>query len=83
MFVSSFHRPNLHLAAAPKIGETAQLLEFLHATRANAASSIAAAAQKPSASPRSSNEKGFPALPFHAGLDPQLKRDSLKRFRSG
>ena len=29
VFLSSFHRPNLHLAAAPKIGETAQLLEFL------------------------------------------------------
>jgi superfamily II DNA helicase RecQ len=29
------------------------------------------------------NEKGFPALPFHAGLDPMLKRDSLTRFRSG
>ena len=21
------------------------------------------------------NEKGYPALPFHAGLDPQVKRD--------
>ena len=29
VFVSSFHRPNLRLSAAPKIGETAQLLEFL------------------------------------------------------
>ncbi len=26
-FVASFHRPNLHLAAAAKVGETAQLLE--------------------------------------------------------
>jgi ATP-dependent DNA helicase RecQ len=29
------------------------------------------------------NEKGYPALPFHAGLDPQVKKDSLARFRSG
>ena len=28
-------------------------------------------------------EKGFPALPFHAGLDPAHKRQSLTRFRSG
>ena len=31
IFVSSFHRPNLHLGAAAKVGETAQLLEFLAA----------------------------------------------------
>ena len=29
VFLSSFHRPNLHLAAEPKVGETAQLLAFL------------------------------------------------------
>ena len=28
-FVASFHRPNLHIAAAPKVGETAQLLDLL------------------------------------------------------
>ncbi len=28
-------------------------------------------------------EKGYLALPFHAGLDPEVKRDSLMRFRSG
>src|SRR5580692_12276409 len=28
-FVASFHRPNLHISAAPKVGETAQLLELL------------------------------------------------------
>ncbi len=31
VFVSSFHRPNLRLSAAPKVGETAQLLDFLAA----------------------------------------------------
>ena len=29
IFVASFHRPNLHIAAAPKVGETAQLLDLL------------------------------------------------------
>src|SRR6202140_1007074 len=29
VFLASFHRPNLHLAAEPKVGETAQLLSFL------------------------------------------------------
>jgi ATP-dependent DNA helicase RecQ len=29
------------------------------------------------------NDKGYPALPFHAGLDPMVKKQSLARFRSG
>ncbi len=83
VFVSSFHRPNLRLSAAPKIGETAQLLEFLQRHKGECGIVYCGSRAKTERMAAKLNEKGFPALPFHAGLDPLLKRESLTRFRSG
>jgi ATP-dependent DNA helicase RecQ len=83
VFVSSFHRPNLRLSAAPKIGETAQLLEFLQRHKGECGIVYCGSRAKTERMAAKLSEKGFPALPFHAGLDPLLKRESLTRFRSG
>ena len=83
VFVSSFHRPNLHLSAAPKIGETAQLLDFLRRHKGECGIVYCGSRAKTERTAAKLNEKGFAALPFHAGLDPLLKRESLTRFRSG
>jgi ATP-dependent DNA helicase RecQ len=83
VFVSSFHRPNLRLAAAPKVGETAQLLDFLKQHRGECGIVYCGSRAKTERMAAKLTEKGFPALPFHAGLDPDLKRASLMRFRSG
>jgi ATP-dependent DNA helicase RecQ len=82
-FVASFHRPNLHIGAAPKASETAQLLDLLArhtgvcgivycGTRAKTERVVARLVSK-----------RIPALAFHAGLDPETKRAALARFRSG
>ena len=83
VFVSSFHRPNLRLSAAPKVGETAQLFDFLRQHKGECGIVYCGSRAKTERVAAKLSEKGFPALPFHAGLDPMLKRQSLTRFRSG
>ena len=82
-FVASFHRPNLNLAAAAKIGERAQLLELLGRHKGECGIVYCGSRAKTERMAQALVEKGYAALPFHAGLDPQQKRDSLARFRSG
>ena len=83
VFVSSFHRPNLRLSAAPKLGETAQLMEFLKRHQGECGIVYCGSRVKTERMAAKLNEKGYPAVAFHAGLDPMVKRDSLTRFRSG
>ncbi len=83
VFVSSFHRPNLRLSAAPKLGETAQLMEFLKRHQGECGIVYCGSRAKTERMAAKLNEKGYPAVAFHAGLDPMVKRDSLTRFRSG
>ena len=83
VFLSSFHRANLHLAAAAKIGETAQLLEFLAGHKGECGIVYCGSRAKTERTAAKLVEKGFPAIAFHAGLDPEHKRGSLARFRSG
>ena len=83
VFVSSFHRPNLRLSAAPKLGETAQLFEFLKRHQGECGIVYCGSRAKTERMAAKLSEKGYPALPFHAGLDPMHKRESLMRFRSG
>ena len=83
VFVSSFHRPNLRLSAAPKLGETAQLFEFLKRHKGECGIVYCGSRAKTERMAAKLSEKGYPALPFHAGLDPLHKRESLMRFRSG
>lgn len=83
VFVSSFHRPNLHLAATPKLSETTQLLEFLAAHRGECGIVYCGSRAKTERTAARLADRGYPAIAFHAGLDPEHKRDALARFRSG
>jgi ATP-dependent DNA helicase RecQ len=83
IFVASFHRPNLRIAAEPKLGETAQLLDIL--SRHHGACGIVYCATRAKTERMAAKlvEKGLPAIAFHAGLDAEHKRAALARFRSG
>ena len=83
VFTASFHRSNLHLAASPKIGETAQLLAFLRGQQGACGIIYCGSRAKTERMAAKLADKGLPALAFHAGLDPSAKRASLLRFRSG
>ena len=83
VFVSSFHRPNLRVSAAAKVGETAQLMDFLKRHQNECGIVYCGSRAKTERVAQRLNDKGYPAIVFHAGLDPDVKRDALARFRSG
>jgi ATP-dependent DNA helicase RecQ len=83
VFLASFHRPNLHLAAEPKVGETAQLLGFLARHKGECGIVYCGSRARTERVAAKLMEKGCPAVPFHAGLDPEQKRGAAARFRSG
>lgn len=83
VFVASFHRPNLHLAAEPKIGETAPLLALLARHPGNCGIVYCGSRAKTERIAKRLQANGHPALAFHAGLEPAEKRVALARFRSG
>jgi ATP-dependent DNA helicase RecQ len=84
VFAASFHRPNLHIAAAPKEdGEMAQLLAVLRRHREAAGIVYCGSRAKTERVAAALAAKGWPALAFHAGLPAEAKRAALARFRSG
>ncbi len=83
VFTASFHRPNLHIAARAKEGETAELIEVLERHRGEAGIVYCGSRNKTERIAHRLSGKGFMALPFHAGLSALEKRVGLTRFRSG
>jgi ATP-dependent DNA helicase RecQ len=83
VFAASFHRPNLHLACEPKVGETAQLLALLQRHPDAAGIVYCGSRAKTERVAASLLAKGIQAIAFHAGLPPEQKRAGLTRFRSG
>ncbi|HET8995370.1 MAG TPA: DNA helicase RecQ [Acetobacteraceae bacterium] len=83
VFVSSFHRPNLRLAAEPKVGETSQLLDFLARHPGECGIVYCGSRAKTERIAARLQGKGMQAIAFHAGLDAETKRAALTRFRSG
>jgi len=83
VFAASFYRPNLHLAAQPKEGETRELLEFLRARDGQAGIVYCGSRAKTERVTQRLAERGLPSIAFHAGLSALEKRAGLTRFRSG
>ncbi len=83
VFAASFHRPNLNLAAEPKVGETAQLLDLLARNPGACGIVYCGSRAKTERIAAKLQQKGFPAIAFHAGLERGDKRAALARFRSG
>jgi len=80
---SSFHRPNLFLAASPKGSETRQAQDALERHKEDASIVYCGSRNRTERMAKSLRERGFNALPFHAGLSSQEKHATLMRFRSG
>ncbi len=83
VFAASFHRPNLRIAAAPKEGETAQLLATIRRHPGAAGIVYCGSRAKTERVAEKLADKGVPAVAFHAGLPPDTKRAAAERFRSG
>ena len=83
VFTASFHRPNLHVTARAKVGETAELLELLNTHKQEAGIVYCGSRNKTERIAQRLRERNIAAAPFHAGLSPMEKRVGLTRFRSG
>ena len=83
VFAASFHRPNLHVAAAPREGETAELLAFLRGRERECGIVYCGSRALTERTAGRLRAKGWPAVAFHAGLSAEEKRAALARFRSG
>ncbi len=83
VFAASFHRPNLMIAAEPKAGETAQVDALLTRHPGEAGIVYCGSRAKTERMAAWLNNHGHPAVAFHAGLAPDVKRAAAARFRSG
>ena len=83
VFAASFHRANLFLTADAKSSETAQLLDFLKRHPKQAGIVYCGSRAKTERMAESLQKRGLPAVAFHAGLAPEIKRAAAMRFRAG
>lgn len=80
-FISSFDRPNIRYHVTIKDNARQQLLHFLEREHANDAGIIYCLSRKKvEATAEWLVEKGWHALPYHAGLSAQLREHNQRRF---
>ena len=79
-FVSGFDRPNIFYRIVSKDRPRQQLLGFLRDQRGNAGIVYCLSRKKVEDTAQWLSEQGWPALPYHAGLPPELRATHQKRF---
>jgi ATP-dependent DNA helicase RecQ len=79
-FVSSFDRPNIRYTVVQKDNGRRQLLEFLGSHRLDAGIVYCLSRRKVEQTADFLAEQGFNALPYHAGLDADLRAHNQRRF---
>ena len=80
IFVHSFDRPNLDLAFAEKSSQRRQIEDFLARRRGDSGIVYCASRAATERLAAGLTERGFPALPYHAGLDARTRQDHQDRF---
>src|SRR5205085_10459924 len=81
VFVSSFDRPNIRYAVVEKENARGQLLAFLRDQHAGDAGIVYCQSRKKVDETAAwLNEEGIAALPYHAGLDADVRQRHQNRF---
>ncbi len=80
VFISGFDRPNICYAVAAKDNPRRQLLAFLENRRGEAGIVYCMSRKKVEATAAWLQERGWDALPYHAGMSAQLRSDNQNRF---
>jgi len=80
-FISSFDRENLNLSVADKIAAVAQTRDFLDAHKGQAGIIYCATRDQVDVLSDQLAVLGYPALPYHAGMDDETRRRHQHRFR--
>jgi ATP-dependent DNA helicase RecQ len=80
-FISSFDRPNISYTIVEKKDGTAQLLRFIESEHEGAAGIVYCQSRKRVEEVASLlHERGVAALPYHAGLDAEVRQANQDRF---
>ncbi len=79
-FISSFDRPNIRYNVVQKHNGKRQLLEFLRGHRDEAGIVYAMSRRKVEETAEFLATEGYKALPYHAGLDPEVRAAHQRRF---
>ncbi|WP_286222788.1 DNA helicase RecQ [Marinobacter apostichopi] len=80
-FVSGFDRPNIQYRIAPKINANKQLLDFIKAEHDGECGIVYCMSRnKVDATARMLADKGYTALPYHAGLPSETRALHQERF---
>jgi ATP-dependent DNA helicase RecQ len=82
-FVSSFDRPNIRYTVVPKQNGSRQLLDFLEEHRGRTGIVYCLSRRKVEATAEMLAAAGFPALPYHAGLEATTRAEHQRRFVRG
>jgi ATP-dependent DNA helicase RecQ len=79
-FVSSFDRPNIRYSVVQKDNGKRQLLDFLREHRDEAGIVYCLSRRKVDQTAETLAGLGFKALPYHAGLDAEIRAANQRRF---
>jgi len=79
-FVASFDRPNIRYSVVAKDNAQRQLREFLGRHRGDCGIVYCQSRRKVEDTAAALSGEGFTALPYHAGLDPEVRTRNQRRF---
>ena len=80
-FLRGFDRPNIRLCFAPKDQPRAQILSYAAARRGQSGIVYCGTRAKTETLAQALREAGHEALAYHAGLDPEARREAEARFQ--
>ena len=80
IFISSFNRPNLTYTIQPKTEPLGSLLHLLEKHQGGSAIIYRFSRKLTEETALELSERGFSALPYHAGLERDLRRETQERF---
>jgi len=78
--VRGFDRPNLRLAVTPKTDRNKQLLDFVEPRRDGAGIVYCLSRKLTEETAKLLRERGYTALPYHAGLPQEVRRENQETF---
>ena len=78
--VSNFDRPNIRYQVQAKTDANKQLEQFLTRHRNEAGIIYCLSRKKTESTAERLNRQGFTALPYHAGLEPDVRAENQRRF---
>ncbi len=80
IYIAPFDRANISYAVQVKTDAKRQLLKFLQARRGEAGIIYCLSRKKTESVAAQLCDEGFEALPYHAGLDSEVRRENQRRF---